>query len=125
MAQGETVDHVSGKQGHPLPPDLSVALTPPQRHALEHHLRREILRTLHRSEGPRSPGEIAAALPTEASVSLINYHAHVLESCGSLSLADVQPTGETLARRYTSKLAGDIQIVAILQATEALDRPSN
>lgn len=125
MAQGETVDHISGKQGHPLPPDLSVELTPPQRHALEHHLRREILRTLHRSEGPRSPGEIAAALPTETSVSLISYHAHVLESCGGLSLADVQPAGETLARRYASKLAGDTQIVAILQATEALDRPSN
>jgi len=125
MAQGETVDHISGKRGHPLPPDLSVDLTPPQRHALEHHLRREILRTLHRSDGPRSPAEIAAALPAETSVSLVSYHAHVLESCDSLSLADVEPTGETLARRYTSKVAGDTRIVAILQATEPLDRPSN
>jgi DNA-binding transcriptional ArsR family regulator len=125
MAQGDTVDHISGKQGHPLPPDLSVDLTPPVRHALNHHLRREILRTLHRSEDPRSPAEIAAALPTETSVSLISYHAHVLENCGILSVADVQPTGETLARHYTSKLAGDTLIVSILQATEPLDRPSN
>lgn len=125
MAQGDTVNHISGKQGHPLPPELSAELTAPLRHALDHHLRREILRTLHRGDDPRSPGEIAAALPTETSVSLISYHAHVLENCGSLGLAEVQPAGETLSRRYTSKLAGDPQIVAILQATEPLDRPSN
>jgi len=125
MAQGDTVDHISGRQGHPLPPDLSVDLTPPVRHALDHHLRREILRTLHRSEGPRSPAEIATALPTETSVSLVSYHAHVLETCGVLGLDDAQPTDDALNRRYTSKLAGDTGIVAILQTTEALDRPSN
>jgi len=125
MAQGDTVDDVSGRQGHPLPPDLGAELTPPVRHALDHYLRREILRVLHRSDGPRSPAEIAAALPGEASVSLISYHAHVLESCDGLSLAAVQPTGETLARRYTSKLAGDTLIVSILQITEPLDRPLN
>jgi len=125
MAEGDTVNHIPGRQGHPLPPDLGAALTPTMRHALDHHLRREILRTLHRSEGPRSPGEIAAALPAETSVSLVSYHAHVLESCGSLNLADVQPTGDTLAHRYASNVSGDTQIVSILQTTEALDRPLN
>lgn len=125
MSQGDTVDHISGKQGHPLPPDLSAELTPPERHALEHHLRREILRTLHRSDGPRSPAEIAASLPDGNSLSLVSYHANVLESCGSLSLDDVESNSEALSHRYTSKVAGDTRIVAILQATEALDRPSN
>lgn len=125
MAQGDTVDHISGRHGHPLPPELSAELTASMRHALDHHLRREILRTLHRSDGPLSPGEIAAAWPTETSVSLVSYHAHVLETSACLSLADAQPAGETVAPRYTSTLSGDTRIVSILQTTEPLDRPSN
>jgi hypothetical protein len=120
MAEEDMVDHISGDGGRRLPVELGADLAPPLRHALDHPLRRQILRALASNEDAHSPSEIAATWP-ESSVSLVSYHAHVLESCGGLSLADVEPAGDTLARRYTSAVANDAQVAAILAATESLD----
>jgi DNA-binding transcriptional ArsR family regulator len=122
MAKEESSDQFRGEQGRRLPLELAELVAPPIEHALNHPLRREILRALNQSEGPRSAGEIATGSLPKAGVTLINYHAGVLESCEVVRIAEVDPAGESIARRYASNVADDPQIAAILGATEPLDQ---
>jgi len=55
-------------------------------------------------------------------VTLINYHAAVLERCDLVRVIENDVAGESFSRRYASNVAEDAQIIAILSATEALDR---
>jgi DNA-binding transcriptional ArsR family regulator len=105
-----------------LSPELAAQLPPKARDALGHPFRRQILRTLNESDGPRSPSEIAATTLPRASVSVISYHAQVLEGCGSVTISGSRPVQGGVARLYASTVAGDEQVVAVLQATRQLDR---
>jgi DNA-binding transcriptional ArsR family regulator len=105
-----------------LPPQLAAQLTAPTRDALGHPLRRQILRTLNESSEPRSPGEIAVTALPHASVSVVSYHAQVLESCDSVAMTGTREVRGTVAPLYASKVAGDEQVAAVLQATRGLDR---
>jgi DNA-binding transcriptional ArsR family regulator len=121
MAKEETTGQIRGKHARRLPIELAAQLAPPVEHALNHPLRREILRSLNQSEGPRSAGEIATGSLPKTGVTLINYHATVLETCEVVRVAETESNGESHARRYASNVAGDPQIAAILGATEPLD----
>jgi hypothetical protein len=57
-----------------------------------------------------------------ASVSAISYHAQVLEACDSIATSDAQRAHGGDGRLYTSTVAGDEQVAAVLQATRVLDR---
>jgi DNA-binding transcriptional ArsR family regulator len=105
-----------------LPSQLAAQLTASTRDALGHPLRRQILRALNESSEPRSPGEIAAAALPYASVSVVSYHAKVLEACDSVAMTGTRQVHGALARLYASKVAGDEQVAAILHATRGLDR---
>jgi DNA-binding transcriptional ArsR family regulator len=102
--------------------ELAELLTPPLEHALNHPLRREILRALNRSDRPRTAAELVSACPPATSVTLLNYHAAVLERCDLVRAIETDVAGEGFSRHYASNVAEDVQIIAILSATEALDR---
>jgi hypothetical protein len=105
-----------------LPAQLAAQLSPTARDALGHPVRRQILRALNESSEPRSPSEIAAATLPHASVSVVNYHAQVLEVCDSVAIAGTRQVHGGITRLYASKVAHDEQIAAVLQATRGLDR---
>lgn len=121
MAQEESTGEIRGKHARRLPVEFAELLSPPLEHALNHPLRREILRALNQSEAPRSAGELVTASLPKTGVTLINYHAGVLENCEVVRVAESEPNGEGITRRYASNVANDPQIAAILDATEPLD----
>jgi len=87
----------------------------PSHDALDHPVRRQILRTLIESGQPLAPAEIVATGLPRASLSAVAYHAGVLERSGNVSR-----TGE-LPHRYTTELAADPKVVALLEATRRAD----
>ena len=101
---------------------LAAQLTAKARDALGHPLRRQILRTLNESTKPRSPREIAMTTLPHASVSVISYHAQVLETCDSVARTGALEVPGADGRLYASKVAGDEQVAAVLRATRGLDR---
>jgi DNA-binding transcriptional ArsR family regulator len=105
-----------------LPSQLAAHLSPMARDALSHPMRRQILRALNGSSEPRSPSEIATAALPQAGVSVVSYHAQVLETCGSVAMTGIRQVPGGVARLYASKVAGDEQVAAVLQATRGLDR---
>ncbi len=105
-----------------LPSRLAAQLSSRARDALGHPLRRQILRALNESSEPRSPSEIATATLPHASLSVISYHAQVLETSDSVAMTGTRQVPGGLARLYASKVAGDAQVAAVLQATRGLDR---
>lgn len=121
MGQDEPVGQLRGRSSR-LPVELAELLTPPLEHALNHPLRREILRALNRSDRPRTAAELVSACPPATSVTLLNYHAAVLERCDLVRAIETDVAGEGFSRHYASNVAEDVQIIAILSATEALDR---
>ncbi len=109
-------------QSRRLPLELAELLTPPLEHALNHPLRREVLRALNRSARPCGAGELVSACLPTTSVTLLNYHAAVLERCDLVRVIDNEVAGEGFSRSYASNVSEDVQIIAILSATEAQDR---
>lgn len=84
--------------------------------ALNHPVRRQILRVLIDSGRPLAPAEIVSAGLPHASLSTVAYHARVLEQSGG-----VNRSGSELPHRYTTELASDPEIVALLEATRRAD----
>ncbi len=52
--------------------------------ALDHPLRRQILRALIATDGPLTAPQLVAELAPGANVSAVTYHARVLESAGAV-----------------------------------------
>lgn len=121
MGQDKTAGQLRANHQNRLPLELAELLTPPLEHALNHPLRRDILRALAGADQPRSAAELVAALPA-TNVTLLNYHAAVLERCDLVRIVEGDVAGEGPGHRYTSNVTEDVQIVAILSATEAADR---
>jgi DNA-binding transcriptional ArsR family regulator len=88
--------------------------------ALNHPVRRQILRTLIAGGRPLAPAEIIAAGLPSASLSTVAYHARVLEGSGSVSRGN----GDT-PPRYTTDLSSDPEILALLEATRRADENGN
>jgi DNA-binding transcriptional ArsR family regulator len=107
-----------------LPIELAAQLTPRDRDALGHPVRRQILRALNESDAPRSPLEIAATTLPQRGVGVVSYHALVLAGCGSVRLSGTRQVRGSLARLYVSAVAEDEQIASVLQATRELDSSS-
>jgi hypothetical protein len=83
-------------------------------------MRRCILRTLNQTQTPLTT---EALLPAFSGVTLqtLNYHVCVLEDCGAIGGSPVEQARGGLTRSLVSNVAENLQIVAILQATERLD----
>jgi DNA-binding transcriptional ArsR family regulator len=103
----------------PLPLAVTRGLTPDQQRALNHRIRRAILRSL---SSAANSGLTAAELLSEltdgvtTSTSVLRAHLDLLSESGAL---DVVMDGSD--QRYRSMLATDPLIDAVLLATEASD----
>lgn len=88
------------------------------REALNHPLRRQILRALIATDEPLGPPELVATLSTPgASVSAVSYHAKVLESAGAVGRAEA---GGADADRYRAASL-DPDTIALLESTRDTD----
>lgn len=87
--------------------------------ALDHKLRRCILRSLHESDEPSSPARLAKTL--EAPLSNVSYHVTVLRGFGTVEKSDEQQVRGTIEHFYVSLVADDPKILAILEATREED----
>jgi hypothetical protein len=85
-----------------------------------HGTRRRILRVFGEDPTPRTTKELLPTFPG-VSLSTIVYHVLVLEDCGSLSVSHVAQDAGALHRSFVSTVADNVEIVAVLQATESLD----
>src|SRR3954469_9793448 len=98
------VNSVKGEDGR-LSAQLAATLEPNLQDALDHPVRREVLRVLVRGERSRSIIELGAQLPGFR-LSQLSYHLQVLRRSGAVA----------------SEVAGDEPVRAVLRATEAWDR---
>ncbi len=101
---------------------LIANLPPEARQALDHPVRRDILRALNDSPTPRSSTEIAAAAGPKASLNVIHYHALVLTEHGSIKVAGTQSSRGAVTRLYASNVADDQQVTSVLKVSRQLDR---
>lgn len=92
------------------------------RKALNHPLRRRILRTLHDVEEARSPGELSKAL--RLPVSHVSYHIQVLREKHAIALTDTRPVRGAVEHFYASTVAEDQSTLQFLGSTEEEDKSS-
>jgi Helix-turn-helix domain len=86
--------------------------------ALDHPVRREILRSLKDGDRPRTPVELAVRL-APFSIGQVNYHVQVLAGAGAVVGRDVSPSG---GLPVVSGVCDKPQVIAVLQATERGDQ---
>jgi DNA-binding transcriptional ArsR family regulator len=106
-------DYIEPGDGR-LPSALVVGLDHKVQHALNHPIRRELLRCLNR-EAPLTLRQLASDLPS-ATLSGMSYHLKVLATYGAARVA-----GEG-APTYMSALTEEADVLVVLQATEEWDR---
>lgn len=87
--------------------------------AIAHRVRRQILRTLAASDGPRSPMQISRELG--AGVSPVAYHVTILRRFGAIELAEEQMARGAVEHFYASKIEDDPPIEALLEETRLAD----
>jgi DNA-binding transcriptional ArsR family regulator len=104
-----------------LSTDLAASFSPSLQDALNHPLRREILRVLHAPGGSRGVAEILGELSpfTRGEVS---YHLQILQRCGAVASAGTRPGPVTREHLYESALLGDEEVATVLRATAEFDR---
>jgi DNA-binding transcriptional ArsR family regulator len=89
--------------------------------ALNHPVRRQILRILIDGGEPRDSREIIAAGLADLSLSTVGYHARVLESAGMISRSGGGATGDESTYRFAATAVDDPEIVALLDSTRDTD----
>lgn len=106
------------KQRH----DREREMTPPLIHALNHPVRRQILRLLNEEGGEASPSEMSRAMST--GLSALSFHAQVLYELNITRCTRTQQVRGAVEHFYASNVAGNELLEAILLKTEADDCPS-
>lgn len=112
---------LAGFEDGRLAPNLAATLERHLQDALDHPLRREILRTLNAQQGAQSIGEIRLAL-APFKVQEINYHLQVLLRTGAVVLDGEHPAPCGGQRFYLSTVAGNSRVESVLRATEREDK---
>jgi hypothetical protein len=112
-----------GGEAEGLPPHLTDSMNSEMRDALDHPLRRELLRALLAGEGPQRLTDLEAEIGSDCSLAELNYHAGVLE------LASLAIAGEPVDRGSASGVglgpaaaARGEQVNRILRVMQPLDR---
>lgn len=90
------------------------------RDALDHPVRRQILRTLIETKALLSASEIVSTGLPDHSISIVSYHLEVLEAAGKVSRSDEVPADDP-SRRYRATIGDDPETTALLDATRAED----
>jgi DNA-binding transcriptional ArsR family regulator len=89
--------------------------------ALNHPARRQILRMLIDDGEARTVGEILATGLPALNVSIVGYHARVLESAGMVCRTEAGTAGEEATYRFLATAARDPEILALLESTRDAD----
>lgn len=103
-----------------LPPRLAETLKPELHDALDHLIRREVLRVLNRDSRLQRVTELKIEIGAFR-LAALSYHLQVLCRSGAV----VCHTRESLdgeGARYASEVSEDAQVRAVLRATERFDR---
>jgi DNA-binding transcriptional ArsR family regulator len=87
--------------------------------ALNHPLRRVVLRRLNASKDPLSPARLAERLC--ASLSDVSYHVTVLRKCGVVEIVKEQQVRGAIEHLFVSKVVDNQAVQAMLAETEAED----
>ena len=101
-----------------LPAELVGSLEPELRDALNHPIRREILRSLNGVGGASTPAELARRLGSFC-LSQVNYHVQVLAGDGAVVAEGDSPAG---GRSYVSDVARESEVTDVLEAMRERDR---
>lgn len=99
---------------------LAARLEPKLQDALDHPVRREVLRALHRGERAWSVAEIGAQVSFR--LSQLSYHLQVLHRSGTVVSELAAIGGGRGCAQYASGVSGDDEVRSILRATERWDR---
>jgi len=123
MAEDDFANEIHSTRDQGLPQELTELLPPRLERALGHPLRRQILRALNRDhDGGLNALELASSVEPATGATQLNYHAGVLETCDLIRVVEAGAASVSGGRRYASTASRDVQIVAILAATERGDR---
>lgn len=87
--------------------------------AVNHPLRRKLLRALHNSDDARSPVQLSKVVGVE--VGTIAYHMRALARLGAVEKTDSRHVRGARETFFVSRVAGNRQVIAILADTEAED----
>jgi DNA-binding transcriptional ArsR family regulator len=87
--------------------------------AVNHPLRRKLLRTLHSSDDARSPIQLSKIIGGE--VSTVAYHMKALASRGAAEKTGYRHVRGARENFFVSKVSGHRQVIAILADTEGED----
>jgi hypothetical protein len=103
----------------PTPADF---LEPKVRQALNHPLRRQIVRTLNDSSA-RTTGELRQTLPVD-NLAALHYHVLVLEQAEVIRGGELWNDVDAPTRSYVTEVATDAAVASLLKATQPLDEVS-
>lgn len=89
------------------------------RQALNHPLRRQIVRVLNDSSA-RTAGELRERLPVD-NLAALHYHALVLEQAEVIRGSELWKEVDVPTRSYVTEVATDAAVASLLKATQPLD----
>lgn len=87
--------------------------------ALDHGLRRRILRVMNEAGGPISPVKMGELL--DASLGNISYHVNILHDLGAVELDSLQQVRGAMEHFYVAKTDDNKAIMALLEETRDAD----
>lgn len=94
--------------------------------ALDHHLRRQILRVIHSRGRPSSPCELEELLNLGgrlgSKLSMVSYHVTVLSRYNAISLAGTRPARGAVEHFYASTVADVLWLRGLLDRTREADK---
>jgi hypothetical protein len=102
--------------------DSLASFPAPERDALGHPFRREILRALGRETAQLSPAELADSGLLPCSAGCAAYHLQVLAHCGLAAGVESEVASDGVAQRFTSLIEDGDPALAILRETTQSDR---
>ncbi len=95
-------------------------MSPALIHALDHPVRRQVLRVLNGQEENQSPVDLTKFITTY--LSSLSYHAKVLRELGVIRQTRVEYVRGATKHFYVSQVADNEQVVSILAETQKDDK---
>lgn len=102
-----------------LPAEIAATLDPREQNALDHRIRREILRQLL-ARNPQSPRELALAI-SSVSLSAVQYQLSVLAKSGILSIVGSGEASGGEQRLYMPSVGNEDRILEVLRTMKKQD----
>lgn len=104
-----------------LPAQLSATLPAGFRAALDHPVRRQIVRILNEEKRERTPAELTGREGIDETIAMVSYHARRLLASGLLE-SHREPGGRAASCGFWSVVADSQRVRLVLQVVAASDR---